>query len=172
MACLLELLAEGEMMVAKLGIADTMFARGDMASLAIKTIKQSPYVSQVEIVRYTVPGIKDLPVACKKLIEEKGCELVLAFGFVGKTEIDEQCGHEAAEGLIQAQLLTNKHVLGVFVHEREAPNNDKKLAEIMHDRAVKHTLNALDLLFAPENLQKKAGSAQRQGGKNAKVLEL
>ena len=51
-----------------IGIADTTFARVDMARAAISVIKKE---SSAEIVRYTVPGIKDLPVAAKKLLEEK-----------------------------------------------------------------------------------------------------
>lgn len=56
----------------KIGICDTTFARYDMASAAINEIKQ--HVGNVKIIRRTVPGVKDLPVACKKLIEEEGCE--------------------------------------------------------------------------------------------------
>ena len=44
----------------KIGIADTTFARADMAGIAISIIKKN---SDAEIIRYTVPGIKDLPVA-------------------------------------------------------------------------------------------------------------
>ena len=49
----------------KIGVADTTFARVDMARFAIDTIKKN---SDAKIIRYTVPGFKDLPVACKKLI--------------------------------------------------------------------------------------------------------
>lgn len=58
----------------RIGIADTTFARVDMGAAAISAIKKE---ASIEIVRYTVPGIKDLPVAAKKLIEEEGCEIVL-----------------------------------------------------------------------------------------------
>jgi len=51
----------------KIGIADTNFARYDMARAAIKELKRG---CSAEIVRYTVPGVKDLPVASKILIEE------------------------------------------------------------------------------------------------------
>ena len=37
----------------KIGITDTTFARVDMAEIAIKVIKEN---SDIEIVRYTVPG--------------------------------------------------------------------------------------------------------------------
>ena len=58
----------------KIGICDTTFARYDMASAAIDEIKQS--VGNNQIIRRTVPGVKDLPVACKKLIEEEGLSLI------------------------------------------------------------------------------------------------
>ena len=47
----------------KIGIADTTFARYDMAKEAIDEIRKNAV--SVKIERYTVPGIKDLPVAVK-----------------------------------------------------------------------------------------------------------
>ena len=52
----------------KIGIADTTFARINMAKYAIDQVRKD--APQAKIERYTVPGFKDLPVACKKLIEE------------------------------------------------------------------------------------------------------
>ena len=66
----------------KIGIADTTFARVDMAAFAIGAIKKN---SDAEISRYTVPGFKDLPVACKKLIEEDKCGIVIALGIDRKS---------------------------------------------------------------------------------------
>ncbi|MGZ7050353.1 MAG: riboflavin synthase, partial [Methanobacterium sp.] len=65
----------------KVGICDTTFARVDMAKHAIDEIKQ--HVGEIKFIRRTVPGIKDLPVASKKLIEEEGCEIVMALGMPG-----------------------------------------------------------------------------------------
>src|SRR3989344_5329173 len=127
----------------KIGIADTMFARVDMAALAIETIdahnknchnknnesnnKNNKHakkvdISHIQIERYTVPGFKDLPVACKKLIEEYKCDIVVAIGMAGPMPIDEQCAHEASMGLQQVQIMTNKHIMEVFVHANEAKN--------------------------------------------------
>lgn len=153
----------------RIGIADTMFARADMGFLAERVIKESTFPVQIE--RYTVPGIKDLPVACKKLFEEKNCDIIIALGMPGKMQIDKQCAQEASLGIIQAQLLTNKHVIEVFVHEDEG-KNDEELSEIMRNRTIKHAMNALQLLFRPEELRKKAGSGERQGKQNAKSFEL
>ena len=52
-----------------IGIADTTFARYDMAASAIDELQRTG--TGFRIVRYTVPGVKDLPVACKKLLEEQ-----------------------------------------------------------------------------------------------------
>ena len=41
----------------KIGIADTNFARYDMARAAIKELKRG---CSAEIVRYTVPGVKEI----------------------------------------------------------------------------------------------------------------
>ena len=143
----------------KVGIADTTFARVDMARYAIDTIKKN---SDAEIIRYTVPGFKDLPVACKKLIEEDKCDIVIALGMAGKKPIDKQCAHEASLGLQQAQLMTNTHILEVFVHMDEA-KTDKEVYNIAKNRAEKHALNALALLKGKTELTKFAGIGKRQG---------
>jgi len=144
----------------RVGIADTTFARYDMASSAIdELLKHRP---DIVIERYTVPGIKDLPVACKKLLEERNCDIVMAFGMPGKEDIDKQCAHEASLGIIMAQLLTNKHVIEVFVHEDEA-KDDKELRRLADRRAREHALNVINLLFKPENLTRYAGKGLREG---------
>jgi len=143
----------------KIGIADTTFARVDMASFAIELIEKN---SDARIIRYTVPGFKDLPVACKKLIEEDKCDVVIAFGMAGKMPIDKQCAHEASLGLQQAQLMANKHILEVFVHMDEA-KSEKDIYKIAKNRAEKHALNALALLKSKTELTKFAGMGKRQG---------
>ena len=143
----------------KIGIADTTFARVDMASFAIELIEKN---SDARIIRYTVPGFKDLPVACKKLIEEDKCDVVIAFGMAGKKPIDKQCAHEASLGLQQAQLMANKHILEVFVHMDEA-KSEKDIYKIAKNRAEKHALNALALLKSKTELTKFAGMGKRQG---------
>lgn len=144
----------------KIGIADTTFARFDMAKAAIDELKSNR--SGFKIVRYTVPGIKDLPVACKKLFEEEGCDIVMALGMPGAKPIDKQCAHEASLGIIQVQLMCNRHVIEVFVHEDEA-KDEKELAWLAERRAREHAINVLNLLFKPDKLVKKAGKGLREG---------
>jgi len=110
--------------------------------------------------------VKDLPVAAKKLIEEVGCDIVLALGMPGKEEIDKICAHEASTGLIQVQLLTNKHIVEVFVHEDEA-KDEKELAWLAERRSREHAVNAYDLVFRPERLASNAGKGLRQGFEDA-----
>jgi len=144
----------------RIGIADTTFARFDMGGAAIQELKSMG--TGFEIVRYTVPGVKDLPVACKKLIEEKGCEIVMALGMPGPKAIDKQCAHEASTGLIQCQLMTNRHIIEVFVHADEG-QDAKTLAWLAERRAREHARNAYHLLFKPEELVRNAGKGLRQG---------
>ena len=151
----------------KMGIVDTTFARFDMGKSAIDELKANS--SGIKIERHTVPGIKDLPVAAKKLLEE-GCDLVMALGMPGPMPIDKQCAHEASLGLIHAQLLTNKHIIEVFVYEDEA-KNDKELKWLADRRAREHALNALKLLFKPEDLIKNAGKGLREGFEDAGPLK-
>jgi len=145
--------------MARVGIADTTFSRINMGKIAIDELRKS---ASLRIERYTVPGVKDLPVACKKLIEEKGCDIVMALGMPGSQEIDKMCAHEASQGIIQVQLITNTHVIEVFVHEEEA-KDEKELAWLTEKRTREHAQNVIKLLFHQEQLQRDAGTGQRQG---------
>lgn len=152
--------------MAKVGLVDTTFSRFDMASVARKKLKQ---LCKVGFEYKTVPGIKDLPVAAKKLLDERNCDLVMAFGMPGPEDIDKQCAHQASTGLIKAQLMTGKHIIEVFVHEDEA-EDDKELAKLAEERAREHAKNVYRLLFKPDELKKMAGTGQREGGPDAGPL--
>ena len=89
---------EGTETPKRIGIADTTFARVDMGAHAIDELRATGTGFVVE--RYTVPGVKDLPVACKKLIEEGNCDIAIALGMPGAEPIDKMCAHEASSGLI------------------------------------------------------------------------
>jgi riboflavin synthase len=142
-----------------IGIADTTFARFDMGNSAERELKTLGTGFRIE--RYTVPGVKDLPVACKILFE-KGCDLVIALGMPGGKPIDKQCAHESSTGLIALQLIVGKHVIEVFVHEDEA-RDEKELAFLMDRRTREHARNAYNLLFHQDVLRKNAGKGKRQG---------
>jgi len=144
----------------KMGICETTFARFDMATVAMDEIKSQ--VSDVMFVRRTVPGVKDLPVASKKLIEEEGCELVMAFGMPGPEDIDKVCAHEASTGLIQVQLMTNTHIIEVFVHEDEG-RDEKDLKKLVENRTRQHADNVVKMIFKPEKLRREAGMGMREG---------
>jgi riboflavin synthase len=148
----------------RIGVADTTFARIDMGAIAIDELKATGTGFVVD--RYTVPGVKDLPVACKRLIEDRGCDIVMALGMPGGEEIDKVCAHEASTGLIQVQLMTDTHIIEVFVHADEA-RDDKELAWLTDRRTREHAVNAYDLLFRPERLTARAGTGQRQGFEDA-----
>jgi len=153
----------------KIGIVDTTFARYDMGSAAEDELRKLG--TGFRIIHRTVPGIKDLPVAAKKLIEEENCNIVIALGMPGPKPIDKQCAHEASLGLIMAQLMTNTHIIEVFVHEDEA-KDEKELAWLADRRAREHAQNAYWLLFKPENLRKLAGTGQRQGFEDVGPLNV
>jgi riboflavin synthase len=143
----------------RVGVADTTFARVNMGAIAVDELKRHTSVS---IERSTVPGIKDLPVACKKLLEERGCDIVMALGMPGGAEKDRLCAHEASQGLILCQLMTNHHIIEVFVHEDEA-KDDRELAWLAEQRTREHAINAIKLLLHPADLVRDAGTGQRQG---------
>ncbi|KAF5090855.1 riboflavin synthase [Methanospirillum sp. J.3.6.1-F.2.7.3] len=146
----------------KIGIADTTFARVNMGRFAIDELKKH---SSVTIERYTVPGVKDLPVACKKLFEEYRCDICMALGMPGGKEKDRMCAHEASTGLIACQLMTNRHIIEVFVHEDEAAD-DAELAWLAEQRTREHAVNVIKLM-RPGTLEREAGTGQRQGFSDA-----
>jgi len=94
---------------------------------------------------------------------------VMALGMPGSKPIDKQCAHESSMGLMQTQLLCNKHIIEVFVHEDEA-KDEKELAWLTDRRAREHAINVLDLLFHPDKLTKQAGSGLREGFEDARSL--
>ncbi|NTW92784.1 MAG: riboflavin synthase [Methanoregulaceae archaeon] len=143
----------------KIGVADTTFARVNMGAIALEEMRK---LSSATIERVTVPGIKDLPVACKKLIDERGCGIVIALGMPGGQEKDRMCAHEASLGLITCQLLTNTHIIEVFVYEDEA-GGDRELAWLAEQRTREHARNVITLAFSPEKMTREAGTGQRQG---------
>lgn len=142
-----------------IGIADTTFARYDMGGSVESELKSLG--SGFRIIRWTVPGIKDLAVACKRLIEE-GCDIVLATGMPGPLPVDKQSALVADMGLQQVQVLTGVPILGILVYEDEA-KDEAELAWLADRRSREHARNAFNLIFRPEELRRRAGTGQREG---------
>ncbi len=148
------------MIIMRIGLCDTTFARFDMGGAAEDELKK--YVYDTKIIRVTVPGIKDLPVASKKLIEEENCDIVMALGMPGPQQKDKMCAHEASTGLIRAQLMTNTHIIEVFVHEDET-ESDEELKVLADNRARQHAQNVYKMMFKPKQMRKEAGQGKREG---------
>ncbi len=150
------------------GVADTTFSRVNMGEIAINTIRRED--PDADIVRYTVPGIKDLPVAAKRLIDS-GCNGVITLGWVGKTQLDKYSYLATSIGLIIVQIMTSTHVIDVTVHEDEA-EDEESLKEIAIDRTRKHSVNLVRLVRDGKNaLTGMAGRGLRQGYRNAGQLD-
>jgi|GEM_PF-100328 len=154
----------------KIGIVDTTFSRVNMGKIALDELKGDLEGQKFQIERRTVPGIKDLPVECKRLLDA-GCDICMALGMVGGAPIDQQCGHEASIGIQQAKLMTNKHIVEVFVHENEGWS-EKELLEIFNNRIRKHVQNAILLATRPQELVKNAGKGIRQGKEDEGELTI
>jgi riboflavin synthase len=146
----------------KIGIVDTTFARVDMVKFALEELSK---FKDAEVIKKTVPGIKDLAIECKRVLDG-GADICLALGWVGGAEIDKQCSHEASIGIQIAKLMTNKHILEVFIFEFEE-KNPSALAKIAENRARKHAINAYKLLSDPASLANNAGLGVRQGFSDA-----
>jgi len=132
-----------------------------MAKYAIKVIEYE--LPKATIIRYTVPGIKDIPVAARKLLIDEKCDAVITFGWVGPGLVDKYSYLAMSIGLIMLQIMTGKHIIDVTVHEDET-NDPDELYNIAVDRAKKHALNLVKLLkYGGEALTKYAGKGLRQG---------
>ena len=157
----------------RIGIAETTFARFAMGAAAVDELERRGEEMgrrrgrDFELGRVTVPGIKDLPVACLNLLSS--CDIAMALGMVGGAPVDKMCGHEASTAIQQAMLMSRKHVIEVFVHEDEARSGGE-LAFVFDRRTREHALNVLHMLFAPEELARRAGTGQRQGFADAGPL--
>jgi riboflavin synthase len=154
--------------VKRIGIADTSFAQYDMAAAAIDELRQQG--GGFTILRYTVPGIKDLA-AGARILFDRGCDLVIALGMVGRQPVDKDCALAADFGLQIVQANLGKHILGVMVHEDEAAD-ESELARLFDRRTREHAVNAYDLLFRPESIQARAGTGQREGFADAGPLRV
>ena len=124
----------------------------------------------IDIERYTVPGIKDLAAGAKILLD-RGCDLVLALGMVGRQPVDKDCALSADFGLQLVQVREGRHVLGVMVHEEEAPD-EAQLAWLFDRRTREHAVNAYDLLVRPDAIRGRAGTGQREGFADAGPLRV
>ncbi len=144
----------------KIGIADTTFARVDLARHAIQALQSEG--TGFRIYRRTVPGIKDLPVACRQLFLHESCEICLALGMPGRAEYDKTCAHEASLGLMFTSVLEAKPIVECFVFEGEA-KDDKELEWLGRRRAEEHARNVYALLFRAQDLARHAGEGLRQG---------
>jgi riboflavin synthase len=130
-----------------------------MASAAIDELRKQGGGFVLD--RYTVPGIKDLA-AGARILFDRGADLVLALGMVGRQPVDKDCALAADFGLQFVQAQIGKHILGVMVHEEEAPT-EAALADLFDRRTREHAVNAYDLLFRPAAMLARAGTGQREG---------
>ena len=144
----------------KICIVDTTFARVDMASEAINVL--SMLMPDAVIVRRTVPGIKDIPVAIKMLTKREECDAGIVFGWVGSSLTDKISYAVYSLALQLVQLELEKPIIDVTVHEDEAQTSEE-LYNIAVDRARKHAENLYLLLRRPEELVRRAGTGRRQG---------
>ena len=144
----------------RVGVADTTFARVDLGRVAVRALQAQG--TGFKVVRRTVPGIKDLPVACRQLFHEDGVDLCLALGMPGRADYDKTCAHEASLGLIFTGVLEAKPIVECFVFEDEA-RDAVELETLGRRRAEEHALNAYALLFRPQDLARRAGEGLRQG---------
>ena len=138
-----------------------------MARYAVRALQEQG--TGFRILRRTVPGIKDLPVACRQMFREERADLCLALGMPGRAELDRSSAEVASMGLMMTGVLEAKPIVECFVHETEA-TSAVELETLARRRAEEHALNAYDLLFRPQHLARRAGTGLRQGFPDAGPL--
>ncbi len=151
----------------KIAVVDTTFARVNMGDIALDELKKH----NVETIRRTVPGFKDLAVECKRLLENEGCSIALALGMAGDAPIDIQCAHEASMAIMQAKLMTNKHILEVFVFENETWS-ERELGKVFDNRIRAHCRNAVVMVSNQTILVGHAGKGIRQGKEDEGTISV
>jgi len=140
-----------------------MFARIDMGAIAQRKLAtMDGHGRRFQVLRRTVPGMKDLAVAARQLIEGHACSVVIACGMPGPAKIDQICAHEASQGIMLAQVLTGVHILEAFVHVGEEPD-ESRFIQLCRRRIEGHALNAYWMVCAPDELVARAGQGVRQG---------
>ena len=72
-------------------------------------------------------------------------------------------------GLINAQLMTNTHILEVFVHEDEE-EDPVELAKLAENRAREHAQNLIKMMYHRKAMRKEAGMGMREGKEDAGPL--
>ena len=144
----------------KVGIADTTFARVDMARYAVRALRGRG--TGFRVVRRTVPGIKDLPVACRQMYRDEQVDLCLALGMPGRADLDRTSAEVASQGLMLTGVLEGKPIVECFVYEAEA-TGAAELETLARRRAEAHALNAFSMLFRPQDLARHSGQGVRQG---------
>jgi riboflavin synthase len=149
--------------VSRIGVVDTTFSRVDVGQAALEELADLD--PDHDVTRRTVPGVKDLPAACRALLDD-GADLVMALGMVGPEDVDKTCGHEASMGLMALRVLFGRPVIEVFVHMDEV-DTDEALRDLARERTREHAVNAHRLLEDPEALEELAGTGQREGFEDA-----
>nr|WP_083773985.1 riboflavin synthase [Acidilobus saccharovorans] len=142
------------------GVIDTTFSRVDMGSVAEEVLREE--LPDYRVVRYTVPGIKDLPGAARRLID-MGCDGIITLGWVGASQVDKYSYIAMSVGLVMLSVLTGKVIVDVTVHEDES-QDPRELKEIAINRARAHAENLVKLLTGGlDALRPWAGQGVRQG---------
>lgn len=142
------------------GVVDTTFARVDMASPAVEVLKSE--LPGYAIVRHTVPGIKDIPGAARRVLD-KGCEGVITLGWVGRSPVDKYSYLAASIGLIMLEVFTGKIIIDVTVHEDEV-EEEALLKPLAIKRSMDHAANLAKMIKGGmEALTPRAGKGVRQG---------
>jgi riboflavin synthase len=67
-------------------VIDTLFSRVDMGAVAYETLREE--LPSYKILRFTVPGAKDLPGAARRALD-MGCDGVITLGWIGRREADK-----------------------------------------------------------------------------------
>jgi len=116
----------------RIGIADTTFARSDMARAAISAIKKE---ASVEIVRYTRSRHQGPACSRKEALWKRGMRHSHGSRHARSRQPRTRCALTKLPWADHSPAHDNKHIIEVFVHEDEAPDRAHALGWLAEKRA-------------------------------------
>ncbi len=155
----------------KIGIVDTAYSRVDMAKVVCNFFRQNELKigNNIEIIRATVPGHKELAVGALSLFEKNDCDVCIVFGWVGPKESDLVSAHEAALAIAFGKVKVSRHILECFVFESQ--HEETALKDIATNRAIAHMKSALSIVSDDSLSSIKSSIGDREGDENATLLD-
>lgn len=136
-----------------LGVVDTVNSRYDAGAHAERILGDERGVT---VRRETVPDCSNLPLGCKRLVEDAGCDLVLALSVLENRRLPKTALRATYDKLLDVETETDTPILKVFAYEDEMRSADDVL-ELVENRIASYCADALAVVDESTDLTDAAG---------------